>query len=357
MFLYAGRVAGRVGLSSSFGCALFMLLVGFACVEARAQGGTDITGTGGRHIIQGRIVYPSGRRSDGRLKVRLESSSAGELSVLADANGTFTFSSLMPGSYAVVIEGGDDFETVRESVYIESDVSNPRRSIAIPTTTRPYTVQIYLRPKQQGSPEMRAGVLDASLASIPKPAVELYHKAIGSVNKGESDKAVEHLKGAIALHPNFPLALSALGVQYLRMKQPDKAAEVLQSSLKLAPDDYQTLLTYGIALYDKKDFDAAETQLRLALKRNNASPSAHLYLGLTLIRKRNLDEAEKELRLAATTGGAQMSVAHYYLGGLYWGKRDYRRAADELETYLRLSPNAADATRIRATVKELRGKQ
>jgi regulator of sirC expression with transglutaminase-like and TPR domain len=37
--------------------------------------------------------------------------------------------------------------------------------------------------------------------------------------------------------------------------------------------------------------------------------------------------------------------------------RDYKRAADELETYLKLVPNAADAERTRATIKDLRAKQ
>jgi Tfp pilus assembly protein PilF len=277
---------------------------------------------------------------------------------MADMNGTFAFRSLESGSYTVVVEGGDNFETARERVYIESDGSNTRRGvIGTPGFSRPYNVQIYLQPKNQSNLEGKTGILNAALANVPKPAAELYQKAIESVRKGESDKAVAQLKGAIEAYPTFTLALSELGVQYLKLKQPDKAAEVLQAALKLAPDDYATLLSYGFALYEKKEFGEAETQLRLALKKNNASPSAHLYLGLALIGKRELDAAEKELRQAVTSGGAQMSLAHYYLGGLYWGKRDYRRAADELETYLKLAPNAADAERLRATIKDLRSKQ
>jgi regulator of sirC expression with transglutaminase-like and TPR domain len=49
-------------------------------------------------------------------------------------------------------------------------------------------------------------------------------------------------------------------------------------------------------------------------------------------------------------------MAHYYLGGIYWGRGDYRHAADELESYLRATPNAQDAQRVRETIKELRSK-
>lgn len=339
-------------------CAVAVLSAALLCAPpAPAQGGVDETGTGGRHTIQGRIFFQSGQRIDTRLKVRLESPTFGDLSVMADMNGSFAFRSLESGSYTVVVEGGDNFETARERVYIESDGGNTRRGLSgLPAFTRPYTVQIYLQPKRQNGLEGRPGVLNAALASVPKPAAELYQKAIESVRRGEGDKAVTQLKSAIEVYPNFPLALSELGVQYLKLKQPDKAAEVLKASLKLAPDDYATLLSYGIALYEQRDFAGAETQLRHALKKNHASPSAHLYLGLALIGRRDLDAAEKELQQAVASGGDQMALAHYYLGGLYWGRRDYRRAADELETYLRLTPNAPDAARVRSTIKELRGK-
>ena len=84
----------------------------------------------------------------------------------------------------------------------------------------------------------------------------------------------------------------------------------------------------------------------------------HLDAAFNLARwlTRNDQDAEKELRQAIDLSGDKLTLAHYYLGGLYWQRRDYRRAADELETYLRLTPNAPDAERVRGTVKELRAK-
>jgi TolA-binding protein len=57
-----------------------------------------------------------------------------------------------------------------------------------------------------------------------------------------------------------------------------------------------------------------------------------------------------------TLGGAKASQAHYYLGGLYWRARDYPRAASQLEKYLELEPKAANADKVRATIKDLRSK-
>ncbi len=85
--------------------------------------------------------------------------------------------------------------------------------------------------------------------------------------------------------------------------------------------------------------------------------TAHMYLGIALISQRKNDEAELELHRAVSLGGDGVSRAHYYLGGIYWGKREYKRAADELETYLKLAPSAPDAERLRTTIKGLRDKQ
>jgi regulator of sirC expression with transglutaminase-like and TPR domain len=37
--------------------------------------------------------------------------------------------------------------------------------------------------------------------------------------------------------------------------------------------------------------------------------------------------------------------------------KQYKRAADELEAYLKLAPSAPDAERLRTTIKELRARR
>ncbi|HEY5075237.1 MAG TPA: tetratricopeptide repeat protein, partial [Pyrinomonadaceae bacterium] len=122
------------------------------------------------------------------------------------------------------------------------------------------------------------------------------------------------------------------------------------------PDAFLPKLNLGIALLETRQFAEAEAQLRDAAKRNDSAPTAHMYLGVVLTKLRNYADAEKELRRAIDLGGTQLGLAHKYLGGIYWGRGEYRHAADELETYLRLTPRAQDAERVRETIKELRSK-
>lgn len=357
MFILSGRIATRTFIYNSVYTALLAVLLLVPAGGVLAQGGgTDSTGTGGMNAIAGRIYFPSGRAADMRAKVSLETMTSSRLSVLADIDGAFRFKNLAPGSYTVVIEAGEDYEMVREPVFIEGN-SNLGRGTRIPMTPRTVMVPIYLRLKPNNRTDARPGVLDAALANVPKPALELYAKAQEAIQAGDGKKAIEHLRAALSIYPDFALALNSLGVEYLKSGDADRALEALRGAVRLSPDAFVPRLNYGIAYLEKKQFAEAESNLRLALQKNDNSPSAHMYLGITLISLRRYDEAERELQRAVSLkGGDTMAQAHKLLGALYWQKGQFKQAADQLEVYLKLAPNAPDAQRIRTTVKELRSK-
>jgi len=336
---------------------LFVLLgILLLSTSAMAQGsGRLSTGTGGIHTIQGYIFFPSGRRAEGSIIVNLQSLQYGELQVIPDSSGTFIFSALAPGSYTVIINAGNEYEIFREGVFIDTDADMSRTGARLPPTTRRYTVMAHLSPKNNpgvGKP----GVVNAALAAVPDKPRKLYERGVEEGRTENAAKAANTLKEAVTLYPNFPLALNELGVQYLKLRQVNKAIEVLREACKLNPDAAPARLNLGIALLETKEFAHAEEQLREALKRNNSSATAHMYLGIALLRQTKFEEAEKELLVATQANAAQLGMANYYLGGLYWRKKDYPRAVEQLEKYVASSPNAPDAERVRATIKEFRSR-
>jgi len=348
---------------------LLLTVTLFLCAaHANAQGGGGIEsiGTGGRNIISGRIYFPSGRRSDAGLKIHLESSNSGELSVFSDSNGSFSFRNLEPGNYTIVVDGGDEYENVREGILIEDIrglIPGGRSDVS-----RSYTVPIYLQPKRKTDGVAKAAVISAELASVPEPARDLYSKAAESARSGDSARAIELLKTALASYPDFGLAQNELGVQYLKIGRPGQAIEPLKAAVKLAPNSFTPRLNYGIALLQIKQFTESESQLREALKKNGNSAIAHMYLGLVLISGPASDEIQKDLRYSEAEkeflrsieiGDRQVATSHFYLGGIYWRNRQYKKAADELEMYLKLAPNAPEADRKRAadSIAELRKKR
>ena len=319
-----------------FGLALLCALQ----LGARAQGigahrGDAGGGTaGGTRSIQGHIISPTGRLPESRIRISISSANGGVRSATAGEDGVFIVNNLEPGPYELTIDAGAEYEMVRESVYLGG-------------LTEKVNVPVYLRLRPESNP---------ALAGVPKTAVELYVKAQEAARKGDNDKAASMLGEAVKQHPQFGLARNELGLVYMRTGKLDKALEEYKAASKSLPDDPFVQLNYGTALTQKKDFPEAEKQLRAALKRLGKSAAGHLYLGITLIGLKQHDEAETELQQALKLGGDQVALAHRWLGGIYWGRKEYKRAADEIETYLKLTPKAADAEQLRAMVKDLRSK-
>lgn len=335
---------GRIFAYAFLTSALLLLFV----AGAYAQGGVGSTrglpsSSGGIHTIQGKVVFPPGTRGEKRAKVTLSSNVAGSNITATDADGGFVFSSLAAASYTITVDAGPNYEPGRENVTIfgtggfESRVS-------------PQTVGVQVTLRIKGAPD--------PFAKVSKSARENYGKAMEAVQAGDAKKAIEFLNKAIEAYPEFQPALAERGAMYLKTGELDKAIESLQAALKIDPQDIAVRQNLGVALLNKKDFPGAEKELRAVTAKDDESASAHMYLGLALLYQKKTAEAETELaRAISLPGGDKLAQAHKFLGAIYWQKGQAKEAADQLELYVTLSPNAPDADKIRATIKDLRSKQ
>jgi Tfp pilus assembly protein PilF len=249
----------------------------------------------------------------------------------------------------VTVEGGREFETATETVDV---LDGPRRD----QPGQVFTVQIRLDAKLAARPESPPGVVSAAPAAVPRPAVELYEKALASARGGNHKQAVEQLKAALAIHAEFPLALNELGVQYMTLGDPARAAEAWRGAIRLVPDEPNLRINYGILLIRQKKYAEAEGELSRAVKLDEVNAFARLHRGHALIRLGRGAEAERELLLAARLGGERPETALAYRnhGALYNERGDDPRAAAALETYLRLDPDARDAAQVRAILDGLK---
>jgi tetratricopeptide (TPR) repeat protein len=338
----------------------FALVAFLGCPNLIAQGSAvNEMGNGGRHTIQGRIYVSSGRRSDiVGLKIRLINFGAGDASVIADGTGTFSFKNLNAGNYRVIVEGGDLFENFQESVVIDDPGSSAMGGVlSAKGGPKIMNVQVYLRPKAGRDAPMALGVVNAQLASVPKPAIELYEGALRSIAEKDQQRAVTQLREAIAIHKEFPLAWNDLGVLLQNLSDSKGAIDAFRSAVRYDPQSAAANLNLGCALFNAGSYLEAEKHLMAAILRNNSSYRAHYYMGLTQIKLDRPDIAEQAFRRAIEVGHEQAGMAHYMLGGIYWSVKRYKEAADELEVYLKLMPNAKDSDKTRLSIAELRSKQ
>ena len=193
--------------------------------------------------------------------------------------------------------------------------------------------------------------------SIPKPALRAYNRSVNLLKAGRTQQAIEELKRAIAIFPEYVKAYNDLGVAYIKLDRIEEAIRALEKSAALDPGAFNPRLNLGIANVRRQDFAGAEPHLRLAAAIDASVPLAHLYLGITLWKTGRADEAEDELLKALSLGDSDIAIAHYYLGQLYARRDRLAEAVAELEAYLKYKPEAADAQRAREQIAELRSRQ
>ena len=299
--------------------------------------------------LKARVSMPDGSPSQS-IKIRLEGSE-GEIirDSFTDSTGNFEVRNLNTGVYTIVVPSDDrTYSTATERVEIT------RYSPDV------VAISVYLNPKDESRTRLKNGRQTVSAReasdSIPKKARQAYDRSVELSSRGETREAVEELKRAIAIYPEYVHAYNDLGVAYIKLDLIDDAIRALDKSISLDPKAFNPRLNLGIANVRRKDFVRAEPPLRTAVTFDASAPLAHLYLGITLWKTNRENEAEDEFARALSLGGRDIAIAHYYLGQLYADKDRIAEAVAELETYLKQKPDSDDAHQARQKIAELRGR-
>jgi arylsulfatase A-like enzyme/Tfp pilus assembly protein PilF len=162
---------------------------------------------------------------------------------------------------------------------------------------------------------------------------------IGNVQSRRRDftGALESFRRALALKPDYDLAVMNTANVYRDLGRPRDAIAGLKRLLEIAPDHVtarqqlaQIFLDEGARRLDRGDVGGAEQDIRRALTEQPDIAFAHFNLALAAERRGDLAAAESEYRKEIQQRPASY-MAHFNLGKLYEKKGD--RAA-QLEAYV-----------------------
>jgi tetratricopeptide (TPR) repeat protein len=193
--------------------------------------------------------------------------------------------------------------------------------------------------------------------AVPPDAEKEYLSAVTSISKGERETAIEKLNNALKIFPTYFLALQQLGLLYIDTEKDRLALEPLTKALQVNSRSALSHLGLGMAYVNLDQPKEAIKQLNEALALDRRDFRCYLYLGMALIDTGKLDEAEKALKEAYTIGGPNLArTAHLHLASIYSTRKEYRKAIDELETYLRENPKAPNASKIQEAITKMKAK-
>jgi len=165
---------------------------------------------------------------------------------------------------------------------------------------------------------------------------------IALARKGKFEAAEVAFMQAVALHPNDPRALTALGqVQDQLGKVPD-SIETFRKVIALDPQSADAHVNLGIALGDHDELADALQESLVAVRLAPDSASAHFLCGRLLSDLGKRDEARTEFRKVLTIAPAYAEALNYWaeLEGDEGSKVVQERL---LERYLKLRPGNATA--------------
>lgn len=327
---------------------LAIALLACAAPTARAQG----------HTIRGKVRNSSGVNMP-QITISLESGNGGLINQTVTNNeGDFFFGGLGDTSYIITISA-PDCDPISERVEFVRNIAP-----SDPGETR--TVEITLVKKSFRAP--RAGF--TFVQNVPKPALDAFEQAMKLLGSGRAPEAQAALESAIKIFPDYFDARFVLASELAKQGKLDDAIKQLNEAQRINPKDDRVWYAFGRALVQQGKYAVAARVFAEAANLNPLEAQYPLMQGTALIdqgsaidaktqqatdaRAYFFAEAEKALMRAYEGSDKKLSAVHLQLARLYEKRGDRARAADELERYLKKSPNEKNSASIRDAIKTLR---
>ena len=265
--------------------------------------------------------------------------------VKTDGSGLFVFRKLSDGTFQVRIQtSGTNYVSQTKRV----DLARPHGFGAAFEE-----LDFVLMTTNNAGSTGKAGVV--FVQEVPEPARKQFQKASELLNKSNKrQEAFVALKSAIELFPQYFDALELLGTEQVKDREYEAAIPSLTKALEVNSRSFASSFALGVAQYNLKQTQAAIESLRRAVSLNERSVNANLWLGIALRQTSRPDEAEAYLKRADVLADSKLPDAHWQLALLFNQMKRYKEAADELEIFLKLQPDARDVELIKKLIQRLR---
>jgi tetratricopeptide (TPR) repeat protein len=300
------------------------------------------------------VILDTSRRPLNRIRVELLNEVEAQIATTyTDPGGRYTFSNLSQGNFFVKVVPSGDYaaQSIRVQLYYAggTGAQNEQVDFVLKSRTEPKTAV------STASSEV------LFVQEIPEEARKAYQRAINTLDRGADPEAgVAQLKEALTIFPTYYQALERLGAEYVKKEQYEPAIEILSRAITINPQGAISHYGLGVTQLKLKQYPAAVDSLRRSLvlaPNSQNSPSGQYFLGLALVRTGKADEAETAFKRAYEQGAKRIpSDVHMHLAQIYSNNKRYGQAADELELFLKETPNARDAESIKNIIKQLRAK-
>jgi tetratricopeptide (TPR) repeat protein len=326
--------------------ALFLLLFLASFSFAAAQGGS---------VLEGKVITPSGTQPTNPVRVKLTFNGRPILETFTDLSGRFNFPGLKSGTYQLTAEGdGRTFETTA----VTADLP------AFGGSGQSFTQDIQLRPISHKS-NAQPGVVNVFTQNVPAAARQALDAGLKLVEEGKAPEAIENMRKAIQIFPQYFDAHLQLGNTFLKLDQLQDAIAELDKAREINPNDERAYQSFGLLLMKQRNYPVAVAVFGEAARLNPENPLNAVMRATALIHQAATSEADRSTLLsraeialsqASNLSESKLKPDAMTMALFYELKGDPERAAAELEAYMKKTPQLKNSTALQNEIKRLREK-
>lgn len=308
------------------------------------------SGQQNRSSISG-FIFGEDRRPISQVIVELRSEFTTVGRVRTDGSGRFFFGSLPHGRYNIrVMPMGTGYQEASEDVEIAGTGLGGR------AVTDMVQRDIYLKPRKGAdSVPFQASVIYAQ--EVPKEAERLYTSGVDDLDSGRIQTGTLSLEKAIAIFPDYFMALQRLGLVRLTEEKYEAAAELFKRAIKINERCFDCWYGVSYADYTVRKFDESAEAGRKAIDLKPNSVEANLVLGMAYRMLKDFTKSEASLKQASRIADGASPDVHWQLALLYGKDMErFSDAAKELESYLKAAPDAPNKADITKLIKQFKDK-
>jgi len=327
--------------------ALLLILLSSSSFAALGNSLTPAFPSDSINRIEG-IVWDPYRHPVPNIYVELQNENYSSIGrTRTDSTGRFSFIGVSGGHFNIkVLTSGTDYQEHTEGLDVVNVVQGSSDSVYL---------DIYLQFDKLKASSGAASLTEAIFVqNVPAEAQKLYHKGVKDISE-KLDRGFAEIDEALKIFPDYYDALNTMGCEYVSRKEYQKSFPYLIRAIDINRRSFSSFYALAYAAFEMNHRPEAMEAARAATTLQPNSTNAQLLYG-TLLRLDGAYEAAEKALLQAehSTKGASVPGIHWQLALLYNRMNRNHEAAAELETYLKIQPDARDKKEIQELIAKLR---
>lgn len=236
---------------------------------------------------------------------------------------------------------------------LASILKRGRKSFSPPAAVTPPLIQAASNQHENGDIAKKEGIFRQILAEDPNNAKALQVLGVIAQQRGDDNLAIALLTQAVSISPN-PAAYNSLGIIHRRKNEIHAAESYFRKALALQPDYLLALNNLGTLFQEQGEPAKAEEMFHAALAQ---APRAETYtnLGNIYMDRGELENAERFFQLALDIR-PEYSHAHNALGLIYLKRNEPYLAERCFLNALASNPNMVEANSNMGEALRLQGR-